>query len=168
MKRVVYFCEGETEEALLDSLKKSKLIKAGKLKKHNLWKSKFKLQRTINKKDKIFFVIDIDDIANKDIFIENIKLLKPYNICLIVQNKNLEDELRFSCDKVNNQDLFKSFYNTIHIGEFKKNFAQEKNLVNKLRNNNFIFEKLWSRANVFSDFIQSNQIQVNIDCRYKE
>ena len=168
MKRVVYFYEGETEKALLFYLKKSKLIKAGKLKKHNLWKSKFKLQRTINKKDKIFFVIDIDNIANKDIFIKNIKSLKSYNICLIVQNKNLEDELRFSCDKANNKALFKSFYNTIHIDEFKKNFAQEKNLANKLENNNFIFKKLWSRANVFSDFIQSNQIQANIDCRYQE
>jgi hypothetical protein len=37
----------------------------------------------------------VNDVTNTDCFSENIKLLKPYNFCLIVQHKNLEDELCF-------------------------------------------------------------------------
>ncbi|VVH59714.1 hypothetical protein BSPCLSOX_1271, partial [uncultured Gammaproteobacteria bacterium] len=64
-KQVFYFYEGETEKKLLEFLKNTKKISSGKVRKFNLWKGRFrKIQRTINKDDKLFFVVDTDDVTN--------------------------------------------------------------------------------------------------------
>jgi hypothetical protein len=36
-------------------------------------------------------VVDTNDVTNTECFSKNIKLLKLYNFCLIVQHKNLEE-----------------------------------------------------------------------------
>jgi hypothetical protein len=64
--------------------KKYKKISSGKVRKFNLWKGRFrKIQRTINKDDKLFFVVDTNDVTNTECFSKNIKLLKLYNFCLV-------------------------------------------------------------------------------------
>lgn len=168
-KQVVYFYEGETEKTLLEFLKAQKQIKSGKTKKFNLWKNRSrKIKRTINETDELFFIIDTDKTDNKDIFLENIKLLKDYKVCLIVQNKNLEDELLFACNIKNYPALFDFFYQVEHLNKFKTKFAQDENLLFTLSKNNFDCKKLWSRSDNFSDWLKDNHIEVNIDCNYKE
>ncbi len=168
-KQVIYFYEGETEKKLLRFLKDSKKIKAGKVGKFNLWNQRFKVERTINRNSKLFFIVDTDDVTNTNIFVENIKLLKPYDVCLIIQNKNLEDELCFACKQSNHKDLFKYFYNTTHVNQFKKKFNKEKDLGKKLTDNNFSFDRLWIRNKDFSDdFLEQHSLKVNINCKYRK
>ena len=173
MNQIRYFCEGETEQKLLRYLKDTNQkqiqskIQSGQVKIHNLWEKKFKLIRNINKTDKLFFVVDTDRINNKSIFLENIELLKSYKVCLIVQNKNLEDELCFACGKVKKPFLFESFYNVQSKKEFKSRFNQDNNLQHTLSKNNFDFSKLWERNKNFSEFLDRNFIKVDINCKYR-
>ncbi|MBL4744284.1 MAG: hypothetical protein JKX87_06585 [Cycloclasticus sp.] len=159
MKRVHYFYEGETEEKLLQLLKDKKDITPGRLRKHNLWTTEFKrIERTVNKVDQLFFFIDTDAMRNLSIFTKNITQLKPYNIRLMVQHKNLEDELCFSCGKNSPSALFKGFYDTTSATEFKTRFNNDNSLQQKLAANNFDYKKLWSRETVFNAFLTSKGI----------
>ncbi len=168
MKQVVYFYEGETEKKLLEFLKNTRTIKSGKLKKFNLWtKSCKKLIKTIRKGDIVIFVIDTDTMEAIDTFKKNIRLLKSYNICLIVQHKNLEDELCFSCNKKDTITLFTDFYDTSSAEEFKTKFIKESNLEQKLTNNAFDFKKLWSRADDFQEFSDQHHLLINLNCNTK-
>jgi len=167
-KQVIYFYEGETELKLLKILKNTSRIKPGKLKKFSLWKGCFrKIQRTVNKTDELFFVVDTDDIKSITIFKENIRLLRPFNICLIVQCKNFEDELSYACEKSNAQQLFKDFYKTSGKNDFKSKFIKESSIENKLENNNFNFNKLWVKNENFNNFLSKNHISINTNCDYK-
>ncbi len=170
-KQVIYYYEGETEKKLLDFLKSTTetKIKPGKTEKFNLWENYFKaIQRKINKTDELFFVVDTDKTIEEAIFLENIKLLKAYKICLIIQNKNLEDELCFVCSKNNSRLLFKDFYNVNSKNEFKGKFNKDKNLTHTLSKNNFDFNKIWSRNTDFSNWLQKNNIAININCNYRK
>ncbi len=166
-KQVFYFYEGETEKKLLEFLKDEKKIKAGKIKKFNLWKSRFQsIKRTINKKYELFFIIDTDKIDDKKTFIDNIKSLKSYNFCLIIQNKNLEDELCLSCEKANQNKLIKDFYNC-NINKFKAKLIADKHFIKTLNNNNFDFNKLWVGNNDFSKWLNENNITIKTNCKYR-
>jgi hypothetical protein len=166
-KQVHYFCEGYTERNLLRFLKDTKQIQSGPVKIHNLWDRKFKLIRTVKKTDKLLFVVDTDKINNKSIFLENIELLKSYNVCLIVQNKDLEDELCFACDKVKKLFLFKSFYKVKSKKEFKSRFNKDDNLRHTLSKNNFNFNSLWVRSDDFSNWLKNNHVEIYICREYK-
>ncbi|WP_428087593.1 hypothetical protein [Candidatus Thioglobus sp.] len=125
-----------------------------------------KYKKTINKTDELFFVVDTDDIKNTQIFISNIQSLKLYNFCLIIQHKNLEDELCFTCGKANNKKLFDDFYR-LSKNKFKSKFAQDENLTYTLNTNNFNFSKLWVRSDEFLPFLSSNKIEAKINCKYR-
>ena len=108
MQQVLYFYEGESEEKLITYLKDRQIIKPGKLKKFNLWQDKFtSIERTLSlrKRPKLYFIIDTDALKSVEWFKDNLKKLKKYNICLIVQNKNLEDELSYICEQVKSSYL---------------------------------------------------------------
>lgn len=167
-KQVVYFYEGETEKKLLEFLKKTEQIKSGKLKKFNLWKNRFKsIERTINGVEELFFLIDTDDVQGITNFMDNIQSLKSYNYCLIIQYKNLEDELCYSCNKLNHKKLLQDFYKIKNSDKFKSRFNQDKNLSNTLNKNNFNFSKLWERNKNFAKFLDRNFIKVDINCNYR-
>jgi hypothetical protein len=167
-KQVIYFYEGETEKKLLKFLKNTKQIKPGKVKKLNLWKGSFKkIERTIDKKNELFFVVDTDDIENTRIFIDNIKSLNSYNFCLIVQDKNLEDEFCFACEKSSNKKLFNDFYKAQNSDKFKSKFCKDNNIFSTLSKNNFVFSKLWIRGDRFTDFLKSNNIKIDINYKYR-
>ena len=78
----------------------------------------------------MFFVVDTDKIQDCDIFESNLNILKSYKyiVYLIIQNKNLEDELCFSCSKDMNS-LLKGFYSLKSKTEFKAKIAKEKILL---------------------------------------
>jgi len=155
MKKVHYFYEGETERKLLQHLKDKNNLTPGRLRKHNLWNTEFKLQRTINTNDNLFFFIDTDITSNLSIFIENIDRLKPYNICLMVQHKNFEDELCFACNKNSKLVLYKDFYGVTSPKEFKSKFIKENSLTGKLAAHTFDYKKLWSRKATFNEFLKN-------------
>jgi len=170
MQRTQYFYEGGCEKELLRYLQDEKLIKPGKSDPFNLWQDKIKsILRKLSdpKRLKIYFIVDTDIKESLSIFKENIRGLKGYNICLIIQNKNLEDELVYSCFK-NKKELFKHF-DACNKDEFTSNFIKkakkEFNLKSKLKNCDF--SKLWSRNIEFNDFLKTNDIQVNTNCNYK-
>ncbi len=158
--QTIYFYEGETEKNLLHALISKKYISHGKLKKFNLWEKDIKkLFRTFQATDKLLFIIDTDTMSPKDTFVKNIHLLKKYHFHLIIQNKNLEDELRTSCNKSSYTRLFRDFYQIPNKSEFKSRFAQDKSLQKTLSNQDFDFNKLWTNINDFNDFCESNSIQ---------
>lgn len=166
-KQVVYFYEGETEKKLLEVLKNTQRIRSGKLKKFNLWKNDFKsIKKTIHTATELFFIVDTDDTDNTKIFESNIKSFdNPFN--LIIQVKNLEDELCYSCNKSNNKELFQDFYKVQHSDTFKSKFIKDKNLFNVLDKNNFDFLKLWENSKNFTEFLDKNFIKVDINCKYR-
>jgi len=170
MQNIIYYYEGETEKKLLHFLKHNKKIRHGKSKKFNLWDMKIKnIARNFPnpKKSALFFVVDTDKITEKDIFINNITQLRTYNFCLIIQHKNFEDELCYSCEKNNNIQLFKDFYNVSSKDKFTSKFNKESSVKNKLMDNNFVFEKLWIRDTKFKDFLQDNYLNANTLCNYR-
>jgi len=160
MKKVHYFYEGETEKKLLQHLKNKGDLLPGHLRKHNLWNTVFKLARTINPSDHLFFFIDTDITSDLSIFKNNIDRLKPYNIFLMVQHKTLEDELCFSCNKKSNHALYKDFYGVTSPKEFKTKFINENNLNGKLASNNFEHKKLWIRKSAFNDLLTNKGISI--------
>ncbi|SMN13341.1 hypothetical protein BHECKSOX2_403 [Bathymodiolus heckerae thiotrophic gill symbiont] len=162
MRQVLYFYEGESEKKLITYLKDRQIIKPGRIKKFNLWQDKFtSIERTLplRKRLKLYFIIDTDALKSVKWFKDNLKKLKKYNICLIVQSKNLEDELSYMCEQSKKQ-LFTAF-DASNKEEFTSKFIKA-NLVGKLRNCNF--NKLWSRG---TNFLQKNNIENLKNCQYK-
>lgn len=170
MKNVIYYYEGETEKTLLNFLKNNRMIKCGKTKKFNLWNMKIKnIVRNFPdpKKSELFFIVDTDRKDKRNIFVDNIKELQFYTFYLIIQHKNLEDELCFSCKKSDNTKLYQDFYQVRDINAFKTKFKNEGNLRSKLTKNDFDFKKLWSRDTKFKQFLNDKHISVNTACNYK-
>jgi len=163
MKSITYFYEGETEKALLNFLKHTdnNKIRPGKVKKFNLWQDKIgTILRKLSKKTELYyFIIDTDTVTNIQLFEDNLKKLKGYNVCLIVQNENLEDELSYMCAQTEKQ-LFAEF-SACNKDEFTRKFIQA-NLSGKLKNCDL--NKLWSRGN---SFLQKNNIKNSKNCQYK-
>jgi len=166
MQQVLYFYEGECEEKLLKYLKNKNIIKAGKTKKFNLWQNKIKsITRMLSKSKKleIYFIVDTDKLADLSIFKSNIESLKGYNFCLIIQHKNLEDELSYICHQKEKQ-LFNEF-DACNKNEFTSKFIKESNLQSKLKN--CTLSALWSRNNDFVNFLQEKYIKISTNCKYK-
>jgi len=156
MKKIYYFYEGETEKTFLTTLKGSYIL-SGRLSKFNLWQDSInKIKRKFNTLDELFFIIDTDTLPKTKGFIDNLRHLSDYNFHLVVQNKNLEDELVASCNKKSKNDLYQKFYSKTSKTEFKSSFIKDNNLKGKLERNNFNYELLWSRTNDFSKFLMSN------------
>ncbi|SMN15522.1 hypothetical protein CRYPA_1562 [uncultured Candidatus Thioglobus sp.] len=163
MQQVLYFYEGECEEKLLKFLKHKEIIKSGKTTKFNLWQDKIKqLKRLLprHRKSELYFLIDTDKLANIQLFKDNLENLKQHNICLIVQYKNLEDELSYICDQTRTE-LFSEF-NACNKDEFTSKFIKASNLQSKL--NSCDFSKIWSRG---TDFMQKNSIEISKNCKYR-
>ena len=148
--RYRYLCEGESEQKLIQVLKEKNLLLSGKVEIFNFAQNKVaKIIRKFSKSDYLLIVLDTD-IINSDIFCQNITLLnkKKITYCIIAQNKNLEDELRISCQLNSNNQLFRKFYNTSSIREFKEKLIKDNNLYNKLQKNSFDIAKLWVLSNL--------------------
>ena len=144
--RYKYICEGETEQKFIKVLKDENLLIPGKVEVFNIARDNVsKVIRKYNKNDFLIFIVDTD-ILNETIFCKNITLLNRFKFkyCTVFQNKNLEDELKTCCKFSNTIQLFKSFYNTTSANEFKEKLIKDNNLYNKLIQNNFTVDKLWS------------------------
>lgn len=148
LRRRVYLVEGETEESLLEDLKKSKHMMPGKIHKINCWLSNplAILRRLPAERVEVVVIFDTDRIATLDNFCEVLRLLdKQYYLYLAQQTPNLEGELVYSCTKLKcPQDLFKAF-NCNNEDEFKHLFLRTSNRKHNLDKLGFDVKKLWTR-----------------------
>lgn len=159
-KNSIYFYEGETEKKLIITLKDECKIPHGKLKKFNFWQKDVKsVVRSVSKTSTLYIIFDTDasNPTECDRFTNNINTLEKEvaKVYLIAQHENLEDELCFSCSKSNQLQLFQDFYNTRDRDGFKRGFIRENNLFHKLQSNNFDFETLWARSDIYSNKLVS-------------
>lgn len=145
MAETIFLVEGKCEKEFINDLKKMKNIPA-KIKLYNPLKSFYKILRSYHQDDTLYFVFDTDILNSTTIkiFERNLSILKGFkNKFLIMQIENFEDELVYSCSKLNKKlDLFQLF-DTNSENEFKENFINQSNRLEKLDSKGFDISKLW-------------------------
>ncbi len=141
-----YFVEGEDERKLVNVLKSDlEFILSGKVQIFNVTQQKLTKLRLMNFKNgtKVVLIFDTDE-GNDLILHQNIEFLKRADIVSeiisITQVRNLEDELKRSCNINQIKDLLGSKSNK----EFKHDLIKEKNLADKLKKFQFDFSKFWN------------------------
>ncbi|SES43134.1 hypothetical protein SAMN04487884_1521 [Butyrivibrio fibrisolvens] len=147
MKRgaiIQYYVEGEDEKKLVEVLKTNGLILPGKVQVFNPVCERVSKARLITLKQGTNIVLIFDtDVDQEEILKENIKLFKACSsissVYTIPQNRNLEDELVRACSIKDAREIFGSK----SISDFKTSFIREKNLLKKLTDKQFDFNKFW-------------------------
>lgn len=159
----IYFTEGECEKKIIDVLKNTHL-QSGKIRVYNVLQKPITdyIIRQFKEKSVVILVFDTDIETNLSILQKNITLLKSAknikNVILIPQIKNFEDEIIYSTNIKNIQQLLNSKSNK----DFKSDFINCRNILDKLTDVGFDFSKFWSRSHpgVFKTFInESNKIK---------
>lgn len=156
MDRYVYFVEGENEEKVVNTLKdiKNQYIVAGKSHVFNLTQNKISdaILMTLTRSTIAVIIYDNDVIisgkTNSEItkkrINENIKLLKNNckEVIVICQYDNIEDEII----KATNIKKIEELLNSKSKAEAKTDLNKERNLMKKLSDKNFDFNKFWRGA----------------------
>lgn len=141
-----YFVEGEDEEKLIQVLKtEMRLIVAGKVQKFNVVEQRLTRLRLMTLKEGTTVILVFDtDTGKADILKENIDFLKRENgiedVLCVTQVKNLEDELKRSCNIKQIKELTGSQSNK----EFKHDFIRDSAVGQKLLRHGFDFSKFWN------------------------
>lgn len=145
---VQYYVEGKCEKVLLNALKEQKnLILPGKVEVFNVVIKELTdmYLRVLSENTVVVFLFDTD-IEKTDILRKNIaKVMESSRVrelWLVIQVKNLEDELLRSTDVRDVKDLIGCKTNK----EYKSEFVKEKKLFEKLKNHGFDFTKMWAKA----------------------
>ena len=154
-----YFVEGKCEEKVVKALQSQpQLIQDGRVYIVNVMQQKIKkdILRTLNKKSQIVFIYDTDT-NNTNILTENIRIIKKldFNLVLIPQVKNLEDELRLGLNIGKNANLFDCKTNS----DIKRHICKATNLRSQLNTENFQINKFWTNT-PGGDFPPENNSQV--------
>lgn len=148
-----YFVEGECEKNFISSFihaqKSDLMLQPGKIEKLNPVTQKISEAKalTINNDTKVVFVFDTD-IQNTQILDANIETLKDIagleddDIILVMSVKNFEEELIYSAVKFKN---INQLFSTKGIHAFKKEFANCKNIEDKLLALGFDLKLIWAR-----------------------
>jgi len=129
-----YYVEGQDEEKLIQVLKTElRLIEPGKVEKFNVVSEELTKLRIMSLKMGTIVVLVFDtDAGNINTLKKNIKFLKEQkaikNVLCITQVKNLEDELKRSCDIKDVKELTGSKSNS----DFKHDIRKEKQFGKKL------------------------------------
>lgn len=146
-KNYYYFVEGQDEEKLLATLKTDmRLIKPGKIQVFNVVEKQMKKAYLLALKmhTTVVFVFDTDT-GKTDILKQNIKIVEACpnvdGVICVVQNKNLEDELKRACEIREIKELTGSRTNS----EYKHDLIALKNLAAKLKEKDFQIEKMWAK-----------------------
>ncbi len=142
-----YYVEGETEKQLIKTLKTEfQCIIPGKVETFNATLETFTKAKIIGLKMNTTIILVIDtDAGNPETLRKNINFLKNQsnikNVICVTQVKNLEDELKRSCNLRQIREFTKSKSNS----EFKRDLLKMNNLHIRLLELNFQFSKFWIR-----------------------
>ena len=143
-----YYVEGQDEEKLIQVLKTElRLIEPGKVEKFNVVSEELTKLRIMSIKMATIVVLVFDtDAGNINTLKKNIKFLKEQkaikNVLCITQVKNLEDELKRSCDIKDVKELTGSKSNS----DFKHDIRKEKQFGKKLLKKGFDIKKFWAQT----------------------
>lgn len=165
--QTIVFVEGENEMTYWN-----KMGFIGKVKKFNFWDAQENtmqgLLRQLPKDTQVIIIADTDVLREQVRFTSNVSKIKRHCIkppTLILQNRNFEDELCFSCG-CTQQELFRHF-DAQNIDEFKTKFNKygkqpPEKLRAKLAALNHSIEKIWMQSDRplpdLNDFIQNNSV----------
>jgi len=163
MNKLLYIAEGEIEKRFIRFLIDKNFIRPGKFAKFNLLQDVLKDTSSIltNKVDKIFCILDMD-IATKDFLnnlVKNISKLKTISkskICLLIQNKNFEDELRYILQCSDLGKYFGLKYNT--VSDVKRFLADKVNYDKHISAE--ILKGYCNRSQNFQQELLSNNIKL--------
>lgn len=165
-KKICILVEGENERKYLSTLYRSILVRKLNLWEQNPDKLNGKLGN-IHVSAQIVVIADTDVLDNANRFIENINQInkifdkKPI---VLLQNKNFEDELIFSC-KCSPRKLFNHFQAS-SVSEFKAKFNCDSRPCIKLSQLNHRLDQMWmqsvhcasnlSEISAISDFVTNS------------
>lgn len=141
-----YYVEGQNEEKVINVLKSElRCIRSGKVTVFDVVREKMTKTRLARLKHGTIVILVFDtDTANAEILKYNINFIKKHSnikkVITITQVRNLEDELKRSCDINSVLELTDS----TGLDEHKRKLNREKNLANKLRARSFDINKFWS------------------------
>ncbi len=144
---VQYFVEGEDEKKIVNILKNDlEVIIHGRVQIKNVIQNFISdaILRTFKKGTIVVLIFDTDT-NNTDVLDKNIeKLRKNRNVAEVItipQVKNLEDELKYSCNIRKITELL----NSRSVSNFKSDLIHITNLAQKLREHHFDINCFWSR-----------------------
>lgn len=144
---VQYFVEGEDEKKLVNTLKNDlKDITPGKVQIINVIQNIVSDMILMTFKQGTIVVLVFDtDTNDTDTLNKNISKLKKYrnvaDVITIPQVKNLEDELKYSCNIRKITELL----NSRSVSNFKSDLIHITNLDSKLKEHSFDINRFWSR-----------------------
>ena len=144
-RNVIYFVEGECEEALVRSLINDfGILASGRIRKLNLSQKRFpkSLYPSLKYGMCAVFIFDTD-VGNPDMAIENINMIRSatsgIDLIVIPQGRNMEEELCRACGLRDVRKITKSRSNS----DFKRDFLRAGNIRKLLDDNGFDFSRLW-------------------------
>ena len=146
-----YYVEGEDEKKIINTLKTDfQIIQAGKVDVFNVVQNKLKKNILMRLKTGTTVVLVFDTDTNQtQILEENIRFLRKQShikkVICIPQVKNLEDELKRSCNISQIKELTHSKSNS----NYKHDLIQCKNLKQVLENHGFDIELFWCKNPMF-------------------
>ncbi|MDR2342111.1 MAG: hypothetical protein LBD84_03595 [Campylobacteraceae bacterium] len=158
---IIYIIEGENEEKLFRAFINNGYIPPGKIFVKNLMQNELENSYSIfdKKIDIVYCVIDTDVCkqCNIDVFKKNHKLLleKTKRVYLLIQNKNLEQELSKALNK-NCIELYKIFKCTKEK-DFKSRFNKTTQLIQIIENCNINYKLLWYKYENFKNILDNSQ-----------
>lgn len=141
-----YYVEGQDDEKIVKVLKTElRLIEPGKVERFNVVSEEFTTLRVMALKTGTIVVLVFDtDAGSVDILKKNIEFLERQKsikkVLCITQVKNLEEELKRSCNIKEIKELTGSKSNR----DFKRDVIKEKEFGKKLKKKGFDMEKFWS------------------------
>ncbi len=161
MNKYIYYVEGDDEQKIVDTLKErgNEYIVSGKSIIFNIVQDDVKRSQlmSLNKSTVVIIIFDNDVLndsrQNQEIIrkriTKNISSLKEYckQVIVVCQYDNLEDEIIKSTDIRKIKELL----NSKSDSDWKRDVLKEKNLMIKLLNKNFKFDKFWK--GILPDFI---------------
>lgn|GEM_PF-1210355 len=106
---------------------------------------------TIKKGTKVILVFDTD-IPNVAILNENVKTLRTVagvsrnDIVFVMSVNCFEDELVFACTKLRSVKELVRFFGARGLSDYKSDFSNCKNIVEKLHQAGFEMNLIWSRS----------------------
>lgn len=146
-KPCIYLVEGQCERKLLTELKNNNLIIPGKIEVFNVLTRRITKSKvtTIKPESIVVMVFDTDQNYDMSILKDNCKILEQYlkkpNIKMLIQVKNLEDELIRSTDIRTIRDLTDSRSNS----DFKADFIKSRSCLALLEKHHFDLNKMWKQ-----------------------